>query len=445
MNSINLNRNKIIRINTLFVFLLKGVNLFCLYVMVPLQIDYLDTYNYGIWITIFSMLNWFQFLDIGLGNGLRNMYAKCVAKNDRNLAKYYVSTTYFLVGIISFALLIIFLVIGRIINWPVVFNVNKGYTQTLYLVIMFVFGSVIISFPLKLIISIFNGAQKTALANLFTPLANLISLLIVYFFMVKNNKSNLLYIGINYSLVPVFLYLAATIYFFFTSLKAIRPSLKFVKKIYVKDLTGLGIKFFILQLNAIILYSTDSFIIAHLLGQNKVSQYNVMYKLYSLPFIFFQIISLPYWSAFTHAYEQGDIKWIKKILKNLMLLWIGIVIALLGIFFFNGVIFQYWIKSKIPVNPTAGIFFVIYFALYGAMIPFVNFINGTGKIKLQLYIACLVSIVNIPLTIYFTKNLKMDISGSIAAGIICTLPFVVLMAIQTVKIINNSLKPIWNA
>lgn len=445
MNSSTSDRSKTVRKNTFFVFILKGVNLLCLYIMVPLQIDYLNTYNYGIWLTIFSMLNWFQFLDIGLGNGLRNMYAKCMAKGDYSLAKYYVSTTYFLVSIISFALLVIFLIIAWLINWPGIFNVDSSYSHLLYLLILVVFGSVIISFPLKLIISIFNGDQKSGLANLFTPLANSISLLIVFFFMNKNDKNNLLYIGINYSLVPILLYLVISVYFFNTSLRNIRPSRHFFKKEYVKDLTGLGVKFFILQLNSIILYSTDTFIIAHMLNQEKVAQYSVMYRLFSLPFIFFQIIALPYWSAFTHAYEQGDIKWIKKRLRNLMILWVGVVLALIVIYFSNDLIFRYWVKDKIAVNSTAGVYFVLYFSLYAAMIPFVNFINGTGKIKLQIYVACVVSVINIPLTIYFTKDLGMDISGSILAGIFCTIPFVCLMAIQSFKIIAKSPKPIWNA
>jgi hypothetical protein len=159
----------------------------------------------------------------------------------------------------------------------------------------------------------------------------------------------------------------------------------------------------------------------------------------------FQIIVLPYWSAFTHAYEKNDMEWIKKIIKKLLLIWCGICLCLLAIYFFNGTIFRLWIKNKIAVNQTTGLWFVLYFASYSGMLPFVTFINGTGKITLQLYIACFVILANIPLTIYFTRNLNMDINGTILAGILCTVPFIILMAIQTVKIINKSPKLIWNA
>jgi len=445
MSSFDGNRTKSIRINTFFVLALKGLNLLAMYLAVPIQIAYLDPYNYGIWITVFSMLNWFQILDVGLGNGLRNRYAQCVANSDYTLAKYYVSTTYFLVSIISIVLKVLFFGIGAFVNWAFVFNVNASYEHTLYILLAVVFGSVILSFPLRLIVSLLTGAQRPGIANLFNPLANLVSLAIMYFVMSQRNSNNLLYIGFNYALIPVVILLSATIFFFRKDFKNIKPSLAFVRRKYIKDLTGLGVKFFILQINSIVLFFTDSFVIAHLLGQVKVAEYNVMFRLYSLPFVLFQIIATPYWSAFTHAYEKKDIPWIKKNIRNLTLMWGGIVLALVAIYLCNEIIFKFWIKGKVPVNQTTGLWFVFYFACYAAMILFVTFINGTGKITLQLYIACFDSLVNIPLCIYFTRNWNMGINGSLAAGIVCTLPFIILLPIQTRKLINGSAKSIWNS
>lgn len=438
-------RNKSIRLNTLYVLLLKGLNLGCLYVMVPIQIDYLNTYNYGIWITVFSMLNWFQFLDIGLGNGLRNRYAQCVANNDIKLAKHYVSTTYFLICIISAIILVVFLASGYFVNWCYVFNISKSYTNSIYYLITIVFGSIILSFPLKVITSILNGAQKPALANSFSSIANVLSLVLMIVLLRKGGTNNLLHIGIIYSVVPLALFFVVSIYFLNTEFKAVRPSMAFVKKMYIKDLTGLGMKFFVLQLNSVILFATDAFVIANILGQLKVSEYNVMFRLYSLPYLLFQIIIIPYWSAFTHAYEKGDINWIKQILKKLLYILIGIVGMLILIWLFNGFIFKLWIKNKIHVDSTVGLLFAIYFMLLSAMIPFTNFINGTGKIKLQLYVSCFASLINIPLAIYLTRHFNMGIGGSIVSGIICIVPFVMLMGIQTFKILNNKAEGVWNA
>ena len=40
--------------------------------LVPLTLGYLNAYEYGIWLTLNSILAWINSFDIGLGNGLRN-------------------------------------------------------------------------------------------------------------------------------------------------------------------------------------------------------------------------------------------------------------------------------------------------------------------------------------------------------------------------------------
>jgi O-antigen/teichoic acid export membrane protein len=49
------------------------------FMLVPLTINYLDTENYGIWLTLTSFISWFSFFDIGLVNGLRNKFAEASA------------------------------------------------------------------------------------------------------------------------------------------------------------------------------------------------------------------------------------------------------------------------------------------------------------------------------------------------------------------------------
>jgi len=75
--------------------------------LVPVAINYLGKVEYGIWLTLASILSWLINLDFGIGNGLRNKLAESLALNDLKLARIYVSTSYtvFTFGIL-FALLI---------------------------------------------------------------------------------------------------------------------------------------------------------------------------------------------------------------------------------------------------------------------------------------------------------------------------------------------------
>ena len=46
----------------------------------PITLNCLTQYEYGIWLTINSVLVWIDSFDIGLGNGLRNQLTKSIAE-----------------------------------------------------------------------------------------------------------------------------------------------------------------------------------------------------------------------------------------------------------------------------------------------------------------------------------------------------------------------------
>ena len=75
--------------------LLKGGSIAISLLLVPLTLSYLNEYEYGVWLTLSSVLSWIYILDIGLGNGLRNKLTEAIALDDLKLAKIYVSTTFY--------------------------------------------------------------------------------------------------------------------------------------------------------------------------------------------------------------------------------------------------------------------------------------------------------------------------------------------------------------
>ena len=81
-------------------FIIKGCNIAISLVLVPLTIHYVNPTQYGIWLTLSSIIGWFAFFDIGFGNGLRNKFAEAIAKDDHQLARIYLSTTYAILSII---------------------------------------------------------------------------------------------------------------------------------------------------------------------------------------------------------------------------------------------------------------------------------------------------------------------------------------------------------
>ena len=94
--------------NVIVSFGLKGVSMIMSLVLVPLTLSYLTQYEYGVWLTLTSILVWLDFFDIGLTNGLRNKLAESIAKEDWDRGRAYVSTTFFILSLIVFLIIIFF-------------------------------------------------------------------------------------------------------------------------------------------------------------------------------------------------------------------------------------------------------------------------------------------------------------------------------------------------
>jgi O-antigen/teichoic acid export membrane protein len=73
---------------------------------------------------------------------------------------------------------------------------------------------------------------------------------------------------------------------------------------------------------------------------------------------------------------------------------------------------------------------------------FSHFLNGVGKIKLQLYSGAFGALINIPLSIYLGKHL--GIYGVVLSTTILAVISAIWSPIQYLKLINNKATGIWN-
>ena len=247
------NRTKNITKHVLLSVLYKGGSIVCNFLLVPLTINYLDTQNYGIWLTLSSFIAWFSFFDIGLGNGLRNKFAEAKAKEDMTLARGYVSSAYYTIGLVCLCLLLVFIILNIFIDWTRFFNVSSSLKRDLSILMPTVFGFFCLQLVVKLISTIYTADQRHSVEgkiNFFTQAGSLFLIWI----MTKTSDSSLLTFGIIFSAFPVILLLSLNIIAFNNRYKFYKPSIRLWKKKYLKDIFGLGVKFFIIQISGIILF-----------------------------------------------------------------------------------------------------------------------------------------------------------------------------------------------
>jgi len=422
---------------------IKGISIIISFVLVPLTLNYLNPTKYGIWLTLSSVIAWFGFFDIGLGNGLRNKLAEAFALNDYKLAKIYVSTTYAALTIIIGIIYLLFLFINPFLNWSSILNTAPDMSKELSWIALIVFTFFTLRFIFKLIGVIFTADQLPAYNDAFTLLGSIISLIAIYI-ITKVSIGSLLYVSIVLSISPVIVLFITSIYFFKGKYKKIRPDISSVSFKYFNSLGVIGVKFFILQIAVLIIFSSDNIIITQILGPEEVTSYSIAFKYFSIPIILFGIIMSPYWSAFTDAIIKNDIKWIKKSINKLIKIWIFIVVVIITLLVISNYFYLLWVGDKVHIPFVLSALMGLYAIIRTENSIFVTFINGVGKLKLQLYYISIAMIVNIPISIFFAKNLEMGSAGVILGTCISLTPGFILGAVQYFKIVNNKATGIWN-
>ena len=435
------------RKNIILSFGVKGISMIIGFLMIRIVLDYLDQVNYGIWLTLSSFLTWFTFFEIGLGSGLRNKLAEALALKNYKLAKNYVSTTYFILTIIILIISLLFFTLNYFIDWTLILNVDDSMSKVLNNLALIVFGLFFIQFVFKLITVILYADQRPALANSIGPLGNLISLLIIYT-LTKTTNGSLIYLGIALSIVPIFVLTCFSIFLYQTDYKKIRPSFRYVKIKYAHSLMSLGAKFFIIQISALILFQSSNIIIAQYFGPAEVTAYNIAYKYFGIINMIFAIIMIPHWSAFTDAWVKKEIFWIKSTIRKLQKIWILLTIFSIVLLLISTFAFEFWIgKSKmediiIPISLkySLSIFFLLF--TYGGI--FNMFINGTGKVKVQMVSLLLGSLIFVPLSILLIKYSSLGISSVVVSSIIANFYLPIIAPIQYNKLISGKAVGLWN-
>ena len=434
------NRTKVVKKNILASLFVKGLSIVTSLLLVPATLDLIDTEKYGLWITIYSIVTWFNMMDIGLGNGFRNKFTQAISLKKLSEAKEYLSTLYTSTFLISIAIVVIYFIISPFLNWNSILNTSNTFNEDIDKILAFVFVLFAIQLTVKNVTTILLALQKTALSGFVIFLGNLLALVAIYT-LGKLGMATLFSIALSFMLAPIIVWMLATIYLFKTSLKDLSSIKISVSKF--SEIMGLGIKFFFIQIAAIVMFGSGNFIITRLFGPSEVTPYNIAYRLFSASITIFAIIKAPFWSAYTEAFVLKDYKWVKKSLNKLIQLWAGFSLIIGVALIFSNFIYDFWIGGKVDISWGLSVQFAIYAILMSWTGIFSQLLNGIGIIKLQLIIALIQCVNVIPLGIFLAKNLGFGSTGVVLSINLNLLLAAVFLYVQSNKIINGKAKGVW--
>ena len=434
-------RTAIVKKNILGSLAIKGISILTSFLLVPMTLGYVSAEIYGVWLTISSVLHWLTYMDVGVTHGLKNRLNECLARKDYEKGKSLVSTTYAIMFAIFVPLSAILIVVSPWIDWCSILNVDPSNQEVILKTMQVLFVFIALQMIVNVFVTVVAAYQKTALSSLFAVIGQICALCIIGM-MTLFVKPSLLNLAFAYSMMPILIVLTASIIYFKTGMKEVAPSIKAINLAYIKDLWGLGIKFFIIQVQMIVLYQATNLLISHIAGPESVTQYNIAYKLLNIAVMVYTIILGPLWPAFTDAYTKKDYTWMNNMYKKMLKIYLLLCLMISIIVILSPFLIKLWVGDKVFVPFILTLSIAVYTLIHCWDSLQVTLINGTGKVTLQAIVVLIGLVLHIPLSLLLGKYI--GIIGVVVSMSIINLIYACFFTTQIRRILNDSAVGIWN-
>jgi len=427
--------------NISYSFLIKFIVALIGLVLVPMNLNYLNQSDYGVFLMIASINSWMSIFDLGIGNGLRTIITNSIAKNEFTNVKIYLSTAYAIFVFIVLFLIGSVLIVNHFINWNHFFNTKLDKTLIDSLVIL-MFSMLCIKLLLSVVNSVLISFHKVRISN-FIELITFLIILIATYLALKYSSTSLLILGVINFVTPVLIALISNFMLYHGILKNIKPEFGFIDFSKAKQLLGKGLQFFVIQLSMLMVLFFNQILIARFFSPKEVTVYSVISKYFSIPLLGFTIVIMPFWSSFNDALVKNDLKWIKNSMAKLKLILYatGFIILVMVILF--PYILDFWIDQEIVYSFQMLLYFAIFVFLTIWASMYNQFINAMDKVKVQLYSSIFTLIFPLPISYCLCKLFNMGPEGILLSAIICQFPGTLISNIQYKLLIDHKAKGIW--
>jgi O-antigen/teichoic acid export membrane protein len=417
-------RNRLIALGAVSSMLSKVLGLAAALVSIPMALSYLGTERFGVWSTLSSLVMALQFADLGIGNGVINSVADAHGKGDREAVRRCLSSALLALGAISLLLMFALPALVFLPDWASLFKLKSTLTMSeVKLAIAMFWVCIALAVPLGLVQRAQIGLQKGYLASLWQCISNLLSILAIWG--ATRFELGLPWLVLALLGAPLLSALVNGALFFFRTERDLLPLPRLVTAAAVRRLLSKGGEFFILQIACAAVMYSDSLIIVHVLGAERVAEYALPDKLFSVVPVLLSTILAPLWPAYGEAIARGDFAWTKRIFKRSLVLCVSVAtlasvfLALLGPWLIHA-----WVGGQVPVNQTLLWALGLWKLVECAGLALAMLFNGAGLIRMQIVSACLMGVASLTVKPYMV--VAMGVEGAPIATVAIYLTFALI-------------------
>ena len=434
-------RSSMLHKNILYSAILKIVGLSCSLLIVPVTLGYLNEEVYGIWLTMSSILYWFAFFDIGLGNGMRNYLTEAISQGDYSLARSYISTTLILLAGLAVMIGLVVIIPLTAFDMNSLFNTTSISGTELRKALAVAIAFTLALFIVKNIGYLFVALQKYAVNDFLSVSGSVLALLVIYV-LTRTTTGNLMYVICAFTGIPVLFYVLAAVPIFH-KYKNLRPSFRSFDLSLGKKIVGKGLGFFFIQITScLVIYGSSNLFITQYAGPKDVTTYNIAYKFFNLLAIAYTVVISPMWNAYTDAYVKGDMAWIKSTFKRAIRMWGMTVLAGFIMLTTCGLFYRLWVGQTIHVPFALSMSVFFYIAMFNFNNCVTYLLNGLNKIRVQIYTSVIFTAIYIAFVLLEGKNIG---TIGIVVGMAASYGLMAMIHFHQCRLlISQQARGIWN-
>ncbi len=399
-------------------------------ITIRLTIHYLGAERFGLWMTIFSLINILNFADFGIGNGLLNAIAEAYGRRDSKSIQEAISSGFFALSILSLFFCALFLVSYQYIHWSSIFKLHSptavreaGPTTFIF------FACFAVALPLGVAQRIQLALQKGYLNGIWSILGTTVGF--VGLCLALRAKLGLPWLVLSVAGGPSISLLANCI-FIFCRQPNLRPSLACVSRKFSKQILKAGTLFFVLQIAMAVGYQSDNIVIARILGPEAVASYSVALRIFQSVPIFLGFFMLALWPAYGEAVAGGDYAWIRATYRRSVSLngLIGVIAALV-LFVSARLIIRLWVGRGLEPTHLLLIALAAYCITNSLVGPISAMMDGMSLLRFQAVSWSIMAVANLTLSIWLTK--LIGVSGVVFGSVISQGVFILIPSIWYIR------------
>lgn len=402
----------------------RGLTMILSLATVPLTLNYLGPERYGMWLTISSLIALLAFTDLGIGNGLLNAVTRTMARGEFTEARRQISSSFGLLTLLAVALAALFAVCYPIIPWASVLAVSsRDFASEAGPAVAVWLACFLIGMPLGVATQVRLARQESYIVHLTGAAGNVAA--VGALLVVIVSRQGLPFLVVAMAGPPLVASALNGLVLFRRDAPELSPSLRLADRRTGFQLLRAGFLFLILQIAIAVAFTSDTLVVAHLVGPKAVAEYGVTSKLFMIPAAIAALALSPLWPAYGEAIARGDILWTRSTLVRSVKAGLFISVPAAAALVWLGLpIIALWVGPSVTPPFLLLLGFGIWVVLSTVGSSVAMLLNGAHEIRLQAVAAVVMALVNIALSIWLTS--RIGVAGVMWGTVIAYSVFVLV-------------------